>query len=55
MSKTYYLITVNSNGSISYMNSGSYRAMKKLDRESYHIVTSIEDYDKAKKKFGING
>ena len=52
--KTFYLITVNSNGSITYACSGSYRAMRKLARESYHIVTSIENYDKAVKKYGIN-
>ena len=54
MSKTYYLIALNSNGSISYLASGSYHAMKKLDREAWHVVTSISDYSKAVLKFGIN-
>ncbi len=52
--RTFYLITVNSNGSISYMAQGSYRAMRKLSRESYHIVTSISNYDKAVARYGIN-
>lgn len=52
--RTFHLITVNSNGSISYMAQGSYRAMRKLARESYHIVTSIPDYGKALARYGIN-
>jgi hypothetical protein len=52
--KTYYLIAVNSNGSISYLAKGSYRAVNKLCRHSFHIVTSIGNYDKALRKFGIN-
>ena len=50
----YYLITVNCNGTISYMNKGSYRQMKKLEVHSFHRVTSIGDYDKAVRKYGIN-
>ena len=52
--RTYYLITVNSDGSISYRAEGSYRAMRKLSRESYHTVTSISDYHKAVARYGIN-
>lgn len=50
---TWYLITVNYNGTISYMAEGTYRQMKRLDKESFHRVTSIGDYDKAKRKYGI--
>ena len=52
--KTYYLITVNCDGSISYMADGTYSQMQRLNKQSFHRVTSIKDYSKAVKKFGIN-
>jgi hypothetical protein len=56
MAKTYYLITSNSNGSLSYMAKGTYRAMRKLCREGYHHVTSIDDcnYAKAMRKYSVH-
>lgn len=32
----WYLITVNANGTISYMSEGSYRQMKKLSIAYFH-------------------
>lgn len=54
MKKTYYLLAVCSSGQELYLSeiaSGSYRQMKKMDRESYHIVTSIFDEQKRNRKF----
>jgi hypothetical protein len=50
----WYLISVNHNGTISYLNEGSYKQMKKLDIHSFHRVTSISNMDLATKKFGNN-
>lgn len=50
--KTYYLISVNFRGGISYQASGSYRKMRKLSRECWHRVTSISDYHKAERLHG---
>ncbi len=52
--KKFYLITVNCDGSVSIINEGSYSQMKKLDKLSFHRVTSINNYDKLLWKFGIN-
>ena len=53
MKTTWHLITVNFNGTISYMTSGSYRQMQKLNVHSFHRVTTIANYDKALKVFGL--
>jgi hypothetical protein len=50
----WYLITVNSDGSVSYMNKGSYRQMKTLATKSFHRVTSIDDNAKAQRRYGVN-
>lgn len=49
----HYLITVNCDGTISYINKGSRYKMQKLNIYSYHRVTTISDYNKAKRKYGI--
>jgi len=50
--KTYYLITVNSTGNVSYKASGSYYAMRKRSCEPWHRVTSISHPDKAAARYG---
>lgn len=54
MKKTYYLLAVCTNLSKIYlqeMASGTYRQMRKLARESFHIVTSISDEQKRNRRF----
>ena len=50
--KTYYLISVNFRGGVSYMASGARRAMEKRAIHSYHVVTTISDPAKAARKYG---
>lgn len=52
MKKTWWLISVNHDGSISYMREGSYHELKKVNKHHFHHVTSICDPDKARKVFG---
>lgn len=54
MKTVWWLISVNHDGSISYMREGSYHELQKLNTDHFYRVTSITDPDKAKKRFGIN-
>ncbi len=52
--KTYYLLSLCFGGHKNYLREdahGSYRQMKKRDKEPWHIVTSISDEAKRNRKF----
>lgn len=48
----WYLISRNADGSISYIAQGTEKEMNFLCRFSFHVVTTISDYEKAKELFG---
>lgn len=50
----WYLISVNADGSISYLAQGTEKEMRSLCRFSIYKVTSISDYKMAESIFGKN-
>ncbi len=50
----WYLISVNADGSISYLAQGTEKEMRSLCRFSIYAVTTISDYKMAETIFGKN-